>query len=90
MNTTHEMLFVRRNIKNKDKVYRDVESKYNRSIKTVAPINENMLLADMTGKSSNDKLLGNDSAEFLHKQLKPLLIMLRFLGCFPVHFCKSG
>jgi hypothetical protein len=84
------MLFVRRNIKNKDKVYRDVESKYNRSIKTVAPINENMLLADMTGKSSNDKLLGNDSAEFLHKQLKPLLIMLRLLGCFPVHFCKSG
>jgi len=77
-------------MKNKSKVYRDVESKYNRSIKTVAQINENILLAGMTGKSSNDKLLEKDSAESLHKELKPLLIMLRLLGCFPVYFSKSG
>ena len=77
-------------MKNKSKVYRDVESKYNRSIKTVAQINENILLAGMTGKSSNEKFLEKDSAESLHKELKPLLIMLRLLGCFPVYFSKSG
>jgi hypothetical protein len=90
MISTHENLFVRRNIKTKNKVYRDVESKYNRSFKTVAPINENIFLAGMTGKTSCDKLLDNDNAESLHKELKPQLIMLRLLGCFPVYFSKSG
>jgi len=90
MDSTHEKLFVTRNTKNKDKGYRDVESKYNRSIKTVAQINENILLAGITGKSSYNKLLGNDSADSLHKQLKPQLVLLRLLGCFPVCFSKSG
>ena len=90
MNSTHEKLFVRRNIKNKGKVYRDGEYRYNGSIKTVAQINENILLAGMTGKASNGKLLDNKNAEFLHKELKPLLIMLRLIGCFPVYFSKSG
>jgi hypothetical protein len=90
MNSTHEKLFVRRNIKTKNKVYRDEESKYNRSIKTVAPRNENILLAGMTGESSYDKLLDNNNAESLHKELKPLLIILRLLGCLPVYFSKSG
>ena len=90
MNTTHKKLFVRRNIKNTGKVYRDVESKYNRSIKTVAQINENILLAGMTGKASNGKSLDNNNAGSLHKELKPQLIMLRLLGCFPVYFSKSG
>jgi hypothetical protein len=90
MNSTHEKIFVTRNIKNKDKVYCDVESKYSKSIETVAEMNDNMLLAGMTGKSWFDKLMGNDSADSLHKQLKPLLIMLRLLGCFPVYFSKSG
>jgi len=90
MNSTHKKLFVRRNIKNKDKVYHDVEFKHNRSIKTVAQINENILLAGFTGKTPYDKLLEKDNAGSLHKELKPLLIMLRLLGCFPVHFCRSG
>jgi hypothetical protein len=90
MNSTHENLFVRRNIKNTGKVYRDVESKYNRSIKTVAQISENILLAGITGKSSYGKLLDNNNAESLHKELKPQLILLRLLGCFPVNFSKSG
>ena len=90
MNSTHEKLFVRRNIKPKTKVYRDEESRYNRSIKTVAQINENILLAGMTGKSSYDKLAEKDNAESFHQELKPLLIMLRLLGCFPVHFSKTG
>ena len=90
MNSTHENLFVKRNIKNTDKVCRDVESKYNRSIKTVAQINENILLADMTGKSSYVKLAEKDNAGYFHQELKPLLIMLRLLGCLPVHFSKSG
>jgi len=90
MNSTQGKLFVRRNIKNKVKVYRDVEYIHNRNIKTVAPINENMLLAGMTGKLSYDKLLDNNNAEFLHKELKPLLITLRMFGCFPVYFSKSG
>jgi hypothetical protein len=90
MNSTHEKLFVRRNTKTKVKVYRDVEYKHSNSIKTVAQINENVLLAGMTGKWSNDKLLENHNAETLHKQLKPLLTMLRLFGCFPVYFSKSG
>jgi len=90
MNSTPKKLFVRRNIKSKDKVYHDVESKYNRNIKTVTQINENILLAGMTGKISYDKLMGKDNAESLHKELKPILIMLRLLGCFPVYFSKSG
>ena len=77
-------------MKNKNKVYCDVESRYNRSIKTVAQINENILLAGMTGKSSYDKLAEKDNAGYFHQELKPLLIMLRLLGCFPVHFSKSG
>jgi hypothetical protein len=90
MNSTHENLFVRRNIKTINKVYRDVESKYNRSIKIVAPINENMLLVGVTEKTSYDKLLEKDNAVSLSKELKPLLIILRFLGCLPVYFSKSG
>jgi hypothetical protein len=90
MNTTQEKLFVRRNIGSKIKVYRDTESKYNRSIKTVAPINENMFLAGMAGKTSYDKLLEKDNAGSLHKELKPLLIVLRLLGCLPVYFSKTG
>jgi hypothetical protein len=90
MTSAHKKLFVRRNIKNTGIVDRDVESKYNRSIQTVTQINENILLGDMTGKSSIENLLGKDNAESLHKELKPLLIMLRLLGCFPVCFSKSG
>jgi len=90
MNSSHEKLFVRRNIKPKVKVYRDVEYKYNRSIKRFAQINENILLTGMTGKSSYEKLLEKDNAKYLHKDLKPILIMLRLLGCFPVYFSKSG
>jgi hypothetical protein len=77
-------------MKNTGNVHRDVEYKYNRSIKTVAEISENVLLAGITGKSSNDKMLEKDNAESLHEQLKPLLIMLRLLGCLPVYFFKSG
>jgi len=90
MNSRHEKLFVKRNIKNTDKVYRDVEYKYNTSIKTVAQINENILLAGMQGKSSCDKLLDKINAESLHEQLKPILIMLRLLGYLPVYFSNSG
>jgi hypothetical protein len=77
-------------MKNTGNVYRDVEYKYNRNIKTVSEINENILLAGMTGIRSKDKLLDNNYAEFLHKHLKPLLIVLRLLACFPVYFSKSG
>ena len=90
MNSTHRKLFVRRNIKTNFRGYRDVESKHNRSIKTFSQINENVLLNDMTGIRSYEKLLEKDDAGFLHKECKPLLIMLRLLGCFPVHFSKSG
>jgi hypothetical protein len=89
MNSTHENLFVR-SMKNTGNVYRDVESKHNRSIKTVAEINENIMLAGITEKRSNYKMLDNNNAEYLHSQLKPLFIMLRLLGCLPVYFSKSG
>jgi hypothetical protein len=90
MNSTHEKLFEKRNTKTEDKVYRDVEHKHSSSIKTVAQINENTLFAGMTGHSWHNKLLDNNNAESLHTELKPLLIMLRLLGCFPVYFFNSG
>ena len=89
MNSTHEKLFVRRNIKTNFSGYRLVESKYNRSIKTFSKINENVFYNDMAGITSYDKLLETDIAGSLHKELKQLLIMLRLLGCFPVYFSKS-
>jgi hypothetical protein len=49
-----------------------------------------MLLDGITGKTSYDKLLEKDNAGSLHNQLKPLLIILRLVGCFPVYFSKSG
>ena len=84
MNSTHKKLFVRRNI------YRDIQFKYSRNIKTVAQINENILLAGTTGKKSYNKMLEKDNEGSLHNELKPLLIVLRLLGCFPVYFSKSG
>jgi hypothetical protein len=90
MKSTQEKLLERRNIKSKVRVYRDVESQYNRSIKTVAPIKENILFAGMTGKASHDKLLDYNNVESLHKELKPQLIILRLLGCLTIYFSKSG
>jgi len=90
MNSKNKKLFVRRNVKTKDKVYRDVEFNYNRSIKTFSQINENVLLNDMVGIRSYEKLLKKDNAGTFHQELKPLLIMLRLFGCFPVYFSKSG
>jgi hypothetical protein len=90
MNSTHEKLFVRRSTKTSARFSGNVESKYRRSIKTVAQIKESILLAGMTIKSSCDKLLEKDSEGFLHHELKPLLIAMRWLGCFPVYFSKSG
>ena len=81
---------MRRNIKSKGKVYIDIESKYNRSIKTVTPINDNILRSDITGKTSYDKLLEKNNAKSLHKKLKPILILLQLFGCFPVYFSKSS
>jgi len=81
MNSKHGKFLVRRNTKTKVNVYRDVEYIYNRNIYTVAPI---------AGKTLCDKLLDNNNEESLHKELKPILIMLRLLGCFPVYFSKSG
>jgi hypothetical protein len=90
MNSTNEKLYVRRNIKPNIKGYRDVQSTYNRNIKTVSQMNENILLDGFTGKSSYDKVLEKDNTEPFHKQLEPLLFTLRLLGCFPVYFSKSG
>jgi hypothetical protein len=90
MNLTRQKLFVRRNVKTKAKVCRYVKSKYDRSINTFAQTNENIFTSVMNGKTSYDKLFEINSAETLHKHLKPLLIFLRLLGCFPAHFSKSG
>jgi len=90
MNSTNGKFFVRRNIKTKFDGYRDVEFKNNGNIKTVSQINENVLFTGMTGKTSCDKFLELNNAGSLHKELKPLLIMLRLLGCLPVYFSKSG
>jgi hypothetical protein len=90
MNSVEGKLFVKRSIKIHRRIYSGIDSKYKRNIKTVSQINKNLLLAGMTGKTSSDKMLEKDNEESLHKELKPLLIMLRLLGSFPVYFSKSG
>jgi hypothetical protein len=89
MNSAKRKLFVKRNIKRNSRIYSDIKYTYNRNIKTVSQINEHLLLADITGKTSYDKILKKHKEETLHNELKPLLIMLRLLGCFPVYFSKS-
>jgi hypothetical protein len=90
MNSTEGKLFVRRNIEANSRIHSDTESNYNRNIKTVSQIHENLLLAGMSGKTSYEKMLEKDKEESVHEELKPLLILLRLLGCFPVYFSKSG
>ncbi|GFG36031.1 hypothetical protein Cfor_05620, partial [Coptotermes formosanus] len=89
MNSTEGKLFVRRNIEANSRIHSDTESNYNRNIKTVSQIHENLLLAGMSGKTSYEKMLEKDKEESVHEELKPLLILLRLLGCFPVYFSKS-
>jgi hypothetical protein len=37
-----------------------------------------------------DELRKKFDEELLHNQVKPLILMLRVLGCFPVEMSKSG
>jgi hypothetical protein len=90
MNSTEGKLFVRRNIKANSRIHSDTECTYNSDIKTVSQIQETLSLAGMGRKISYEKMLEKDNEEPFHKELKPLLILLRLLGCFPVYFSKSG
>ncbi|GFG38414.1 hypothetical protein Cfor_06730 [Coptotermes formosanus] len=89
MNSIEGKLFVRRNIKANSRIHSDTECKYNRNTKTGSEMNENLLLAGVSGRNSYGKMLERDNEESFHMQLKPLLIFLRLLGCFPVYFSKS-
>jgi hypothetical protein len=90
MNSTEGKLFLKRNTKTKSRSYGGMQYKYQRNIETVSQINDNVLLVGVSGKISYDRMLERDNKESLHTELKPLLIFLRLLGCFPVYFSKSG
>jgi hypothetical protein len=77
-------------------MYRDFA--FNRSRN--APIGEirtvsNTFSKEARAKQTNlnvgyDEIPKKYEGELLHYQLKPLMLMLRVLGCFPVQISKSG
>jgi hypothetical protein len=52
-------------------------------------MNEDSWVGNMT-QTAYDKISEKHGEEAFHNQLKPLLIMLRAFGCFPVDFPISG
>jgi hypothetical protein len=77
-------------------MYRDFAFKRNRSV----PFGDIHTVSNKFSKESGetqttlrmgyDELRKKYEEELLHNQLKPLLLMLRVLGSFPVEMSKSG
>jgi hypothetical protein len=89
MNSKQDKLFVKRNINFKNKIYSDFEYEHNKTIHTISHTNEDSWVGNVT-RAAYDKVSEKHDEEAFHNQLKPLLIMLRALGCFPVDFPSSG
>jgi hypothetical protein len=79
---------VKRNVKFNNRIYSDFEYKHNKNINTISYTNENSWVGNMT-ETAYDKISEKHGEEAFHNQLKPLLIMLRVLGCFQVDFTIS-
>jgi hypothetical protein len=89
MNSKEDKLFVKRNANFNNKIYSDFEYKHNKTINTISYTNEDSWVGNMT-QTAYDKISEKHGEEAFHNQMKPLLIMLRVLGCFPVDFPTSG
>jgi hypothetical protein len=89
MNSKYDKLFVKRNVNINNRVYSNTEYKYNENINAISHTNEASWVVNMT-QTAYDTISEKHDKEAFHNQLKPLLIMLRLLGCFPVDFPTSG
>jgi hypothetical protein len=96
MRLKENKLFVRRNTCINRRIYRDFA--FNRSrnasfrdIHTISNIFNKKARAKQTNLSvEHGETPKKYEEELLHYQLKPLILMLRVLGCFPVEISKSG
>jgi hypothetical protein len=89
MNSKQDKLFVKRTTDFDKRIYSDLEYNQNKTIHTISHTKVDPWVVNMT-KSACDKISGIQEEEAFHNQLKPLLVMLRALGCFPVEFPASG
>lgn len=89
-------LFVRRSAGSSRRVHRDFAFNRNRNV----PLGDVRRVSDIFSTEPGDKqtslnmgydeLRKKSDEELLHSQLKPLILMLQLLGCFPVEMSKSG
>ncbi|PNF23784.1 hypothetical protein B7P43_G16805 [Cryptotermes secundus] len=89
-------LFVRRSAGSSRRVHRDYFFNRNRNV----PLGDVQRVSDIFSTEPGDKqttlnmgydeLRKKSDEKLLHSQLKPLILMLQLLGCFPVEMSKSG
>jgi hypothetical protein len=89
MNSKEDKLFLKRNVTFNDRICSDFDYKYKKNINSISHTNEDSWVGNVT-RNVHKKVSEKHEAEAFHNQLKPLLIMLRALGCFPVDFPKTG
>jgi hypothetical protein len=89
MNSKQEKLFVKRTADIDKRIYSDLEYDHNKSIHTISHTKVDPWVVNMT-QSACDKISEKQDEEAFHNQLKPLLVVMRALGCFPVEFPVSG
>jgi hypothetical protein len=87
MNAKQDKLFVKRNADVNKRIYNDLEYNQNKTIHTISHTKDDPWVVNMT---QSDKIRKKGEEESFHNQLKPLLVFLRVLGCFPVGFRASG
>jgi hypothetical protein len=89
MNSKEDKLFVKRNVNFNNRICSDFEYSHNKTINTISHTNEDSWVGNVT-RTVHEKVSEKHEEEAFHNQLKPLLIMLRAFGCFPVDFPKTG
>jgi hypothetical protein len=89
MNSKQDKLFVKRNADFNKRMYSDREYNHNKTIHTISHTKYDPWAVNMAQSASN-KISEKQEEETFHNQLKPLLVVLRALGCFPVDFPASG
>jgi hypothetical protein len=89
MNSKQDKLFVMRNAYFNKRIYSDLEYNHDKAINTISNTKDVPFVVNVT-QSVCDKISEKHEEEAFHNQLKPLLLVLRALGCFPVGFPASG
>jgi hypothetical protein len=99
MRLKRNTLFMKRNISIDRSVYKDYAFSRNRNtpfgdIRVVSDANcafdKEASVKELSRNLSYDEPPDKYDKEILHCQLKPLILMLRVLGSFPVEISKSG